>query len=192
MPIAVVEYGLTVAEHRAADRDLLALPHPQCPNCGSECWSKGRVYRKRAGAYVRQSRCIAAGCRTVITLLPSWLAVRAAATLDEIEHVVDSRETGKSWRTCADTAGLPHSPSKYRRWLRKFNAVMAAVLPSFPGLVLNHECGWIAQLRKLLGVAGIGALVALRWRLFSDNGSVLGPLDIFMHGRVRVQSLHSP
>ena len=192
MPMAIVEYGLTVVEHKAVARRLLALPHPQCPNCEAACWSKGLVYRKRAGVYVRQSRCSTSGCRTVVTLLPAWMAVRIAATLDQIENVIESRESGATWRVCADRAGLSHRPSTYRRWFRCFDAVMTAVLPSVECLILSNEGGWVEQLRLVLDVTGAGVLMKLRWRLFDHDGAVLGPLRIFAHGRVRPSKVHSP
>ena len=195
MPTTVVEYGLTVAEHRAAAKALLELPHPQCPECNSPCWSKGLVYRKRAGVYVRQSRCRIAECRTVTTLLPAWMAVFVAATLPEVEQVIEARESGATWRACAQRAGLPHNPSIYRRWYQSFSHVMSRVLPSIACLNLAIHDDWVAQLRNALNVVETGescVFIALRWRLFNDNGAIFGPLRIFTHGRVRARDIRSP
>jgi hypothetical protein len=120
------------------------------------------------------------------------MAVFAAATLPEVELVLDARESGMNWRACANSAGLPHKPSIYRRWFQRFNRIMSAVLPSVACLEMKPEEVWISQLRKALNVTNASVLITLRMRLFNDNGAVFGPLSIFAHGRVRSRDIRSP
>jgi len=120
------------------------------------------------------------------------MAVRVGATLVEIEQVIAAREAGATRRAAAAAAGLELAPAKQRAWEGGFGAVMEQLLPRIPGLTLEHGPRWMGQLRRLLGVAGVGVLEALRWRLFLEDGTVLGPLCLVTVDRARARSPPSP
>ena len=141
---------------------------------------------------MRLMRCIDATCRAVVVLLAEWMAVRAGATLPEIEQVIEAREEGATRREAAAAAGVEHAPAKHRAWEGAFGAVMQQLLPRLPGLTLEHGPRWIRQLRRLLRVEGVGVLQALRWRLFLEDGTVLGPLCLVTLDRARARSPPSP
>jgi hypothetical protein len=194
MPIAVTEYGMTVQEHRAAGPALPALPRPSCPRCDSTTRSKEVRLYKRPGVYVRIVRCVRAGCRATVVLWPTWAAVGANATLDEIEAVVEAREEHpeETWRECAARAAQPHRPSTYRRWVRAFDATMTALLPRLAGLQLSPLRRWIGPLRELFRGSGCGVLGALRAHLLATAGLLLGPLRLFAHVRTTPRPPPSP
>jgi hypothetical protein len=151
------------------------------------------VLRKRIGAWVRLVRCKVPQCRTVIVLQPHWAPIRLGATLAEVEQVITTREQGGTWREAATAAGMEHNPRKYRRWHAMFCQVMLALLPAVPGLRLQPGGDdWLAQVRALLGVASHGALEALRWHLFGENGAVLGPTRLLTLGRARARAPPPP
>lgn len=186
MPMAVTEYGLTATEHMALKlkSEVPLLPWLPCPRCCSPMRSKGLVFRKRVQVWLRQGRCTNADCRCVVTLLPPWACVGIAATMAEVEAVVETREAGGSWREAAVAAGLEFKPRKFLGWLRKFSATMCAMLPLVPGLMLGCGGGWVPAARVALGVEGPGVLVALRWQLYRQEGVVFGPLRLLTHDRI--------
>jgi hypothetical protein len=194
MPVAVVDYGLAVPEHRAltATTEVPAVTLPPCPRCGAPTNSKDIVYRKRAQAYLRRSRCRHRQCRTVVLLLPAWVSLGLGATLDQVERLVEARQSGEPWREAAAVAGLEDRPRKYRQWLERFGQVMGALLVLLPGLELGQGGGWMAKLRSVLGVTGHGVLVALRWLLYRSQVLVLGPLCLLAHGCAAARSPPSP
>jgi len=120
------------------------------------------------------------------------MAVRAGATLVEIEQMLSAREEGATRREAAAAGGVEHAAAKQRAWERGFAGVMEQLLPRIPGLTLDHGPRWMGQLRRLLGVAGVGVLEALRWRLFREDGTVLGPLCLVTVDRARARAPPSP
>lgn len=141
---------------------------------------------------MRVRRCADRACRAVVVLLPAWMSVRVGATLLEIERVVEAREAGATRRKAARAAGIAHAPAKQRAWQRRFEAVMEQLLPRIPGLSLEHGPRWMRQLRRLLGVEGASVLEALRWRLYREDGTVLGPLYLVTLDRARARGPPSP
>ena len=141
---------------------------------------------------MRVRRCANPACRTVVVLLPEWMSVRVGATLPEIERVIGAREEGATRREAAQAAGIACAPAKQRAWEGAVGAVMEQLLPRVPGLSLEHGPRWMRQLRRLLGIEGAGVLEALRWRLFLEDGTVLGPLCLVTLDRARARAPPSP
>ena len=152
------------------------------------------MLRKRLGAYVRIVRCTAADCRVVTVLWPTWAAVGADGTLDEIEAVVEAREEHpqETWRQSAERAGQKHRPSTFRRWVRGFGKTMVALLPRLPALCCSGAGGWIRQLRAVFGVTERGVLGVVRAHLLTTAELLLGPLDLFPHVRSVARPPPSP
>ncbi|MDI7268203.1 MAG: hypothetical protein QME96_09440 [Myxococcota bacterium] len=128
----------------------------------------------------------------MVLLLPVWASVGIAATLDEVEQVVEARENAATWREAASSAGMEDRPRKYREWLRRFEQVMAATLPLLPGLKLGEGGGFVGKLRGVLGVVGRGVLVALRRLLYRAYAVVLAPLRLLRHDRASSRPPPSP
>jgi len=194
MPSAVVEYGLTGTDHRALREkwQVPLTPYPECPACKGPMHSKGVVYRKGIGAWIRLGRCCAPQCRTVVALWPMWAAVGCHASLAQVEAVVEKREAGESWSTSARAAGLEHRPRKLREWVRRVNAVMMSLVVVVAGLRPSGGHGWMGQLHVLLAEPGPGVFLALRKWLWVEHRLVLGPVTLRPYGRRSGRSPPSP
>lgn len=190
MPMAVVEYGLTVSEHRATGRALPRIPRLSCPRCGGPTRSHGLVYRKRAEAWIRRVRCRGEDCGAVTALVPCWASVRVGATLPEVERVISAREAGATWRAAAAAAGLDDRPARHRSWMRRLTETFGAVMVLLPSLGLDHGGGWFAKLRRVLDITTPDpvVLLTLRWRLFVEHKVVLGPLGLLPLDRANARA----
>lgn len=154
--------------------------------------SKGLVYLKSVGAWIRVARCCAPGCRTVVRLWPMWAAVGCHASVAQVEEVMEVRETGGSWRKAAEAAGLEHRPRKLREWVRRVDAVMMSLLVVVSGLAPAGGGQWMMQLHGILALPGPGVFLALRKWLWVEYGLILGPVVLRSYGRRSGRSPPSP
>jgi hypothetical protein len=119
----------------------------------------------------------------MVALVPIWACVGIAATLGEVEAVVETREGGGSWPACASAAGMESGPRKLRRWFRRFAETMCAAVVLIPGLMVPSGQAWVGALRQATGVTGPGVFVAVRWQLYREHRVVFGPLCLLTHER---------
>lgn len=175
-----------IADDRyVADRAWEHAVLDECPfhpggGCGLE--RHGSYPRVRPeGARVARFRCPIQ--RETISLLPAFLAARFSATLDEVEHVVDSAERASSVAAAADAlrpAEDEHAVTSISatRWVRRRRRPVVAALvaivtlvPELAGCTLT-----LAAIRARLGVERV--LVTLRQLARVHLGALAPPLGL--------------
>ena len=154
--------------------------------------SKGLVYRKSIGAWIRVARCCSSQCRAVVALWPVWAAMGCHASLAQVEVVAETRGARGSWRGAAKAAGLEHRPRKLREWMRRLDAVMMSLVVVVTGLLPADGGHWMAQLHVILSIPGPGVFVGLRRWLWEEHRLVLGPVVLRSYGRRSGRSPPSP
>jgi len=115
--VLTVNDDVAVVERRLAAGDL------SCP-CGRGklvgwVWARPRRVRDRvAGRLVRPRRTRCSGCAATHVLLPVWMLLRRADSVDVVGEAITCNAAGRGARPIA--AGLSRPLSTVRGWLRRF------------------------------------------------------------------------
>ena len=134
------------------------------------------TYPRRTPAGMRIARYYCPTAHETFSLLPDCLASRFPATLDALEHVVATVETGRSVEAAADVLRPEITLPAAVRWIRRRLTPVRRALLAVVTLLPDRFTGDARLAAVRLALAAPSALVALRTHAAAHLATLPTPL----------------
>ncbi len=160
-------------------------PVPKVPCPGAGCGGRvqqghGFYYRFVGGFLFLVRRLICVVCGVTNALLPEDICAYQEVTLAAVEAAVDAKAGPSAGAKAAGVTGA-EAKRQVRRWRVKSSQWVDQILALLPSDAKSPS--WLARVRAVVG-DGPGALLRLRWWLWTDKAVYLGgPCGLFHRGR---------